>query len=366
MADAICRWRNPYIDTVRELIEILPKRELTKERAREIVNANSPNYFQADFYRTPYQLACQVGLYHETNGFYFPKFNFTPSEQELRLYLENWIIHYTVPNPYTSRLPNNIEPFSIHAEICRKLREENNSINWNETLIEVFGIDIGNKDILKNSFDYSPVIEIDGNTIRLKNGIAYNDLAEFINVDISSDRENKEYFFDLFELPSQDVTSLEINSNEIVMEVTREERELITQLENSNDYSQTEKNQIVKARIGQGIFRRSLIEDCPFCPITLIDDINLLIASHIKPWRSSNNIERLNSKNGLLLTPTYDKLFDNGYISFREDKTLIISPQISANNITRLALTSNMEIPNLPIEGREIYFEFHRNEILKN
>ena len=92
MADAICRWRNPYIDTVKELIEILPKTELTKERARAIVEAKFHN-----FYKTPYQLACQLGLYHETNGYYYPKFKHTPTDEELNEYLENWIIHYTVP-----------------------------------------------------------------------------------------------------------------------------------------------------------------------------------------------------------------------------------------------------------------------------
>ena len=366
MADAICRWRNPYIETIQELIEILPKVELTKERAREIVNANSPNYFNAPFYKTPYQLACQVGLYHETNGFYYPKFHFTPTDEELSAYLWNWIIHYTVPNPYTASLPNDIEPFSIHAEICRKLIESNSSINWDTTVTELFGIELGNTDILKNSLSYSPVFEVQGNTIQLKNGIIYNDLIQFIDVDISTARDNKEYFFDLFEVFSTNANQDNTLALDFVTDVTSEEVNLINQVQSSNEFTQTEKNQIVKARIGQGVFRRSLIEDCPFCPITLVDDVNLLIASHIKPWRSSNNIERLDCNNGLLLTPTFDKLFDKGFISFREDRTLIISPQISETNIARLLLTPNMELPNLPIGGREDYFEYHRTEILRN
>lgn len=362
MADAICRWRNPYLETVKELIEILPKSELTKEQARAIVEARSPY----NFYKTPYQLACQLGLYHETNGYYYPKFKHTPTDQELNEYLENWIIHYTVPNPYTRSLSNGIEPFSIHSQICQKLIDANDELNWEVVLLELFGIDIGNKDILKNSLKYSPVFEINKNTIRLKEGVNYDQLNPYVQVDINKNRENKEYFFDLFDLPNQAIPSLESISNDLVTDVTVEERDLINQLQGSNEYTQTEKNQIVKARIGQGVFRRNLIEDCPFCPITSVDDVNLLIASHIKPWRSSDNIERLNSKNGLLLTPTYDKLFDRGYISFREDKTLIISPQISTDNVTRLSLTPNMEIPNLPIFGREEYFEYHRAEILRN
>jgi len=362
MADAICRWRNPYIDTVKELIEILPKSELTKVQARAVVEDRSPY----NFYKTPCQLACQLGLYHETNGYYYPKFKHTPTDEELNEYLENWIIHYTVPNPYTRSLPNEIEPFSIHSQICQKLIEVNSELNWDDVLLELFGVDIGNKDILKNSLKYSPVFEVTGHTISLKEGVSYNQLTPYLEIDISSNRENKEYFFDLFDLSNQGISSIEMTPSELIADVTREERDLISQLQSSLAYTQTEKNQIVKARIGQGFFRRSLIEDCPFCPITLVDDVNLLIASHIKPWRSSDNIERLDSKNGLLLTPTYDKLFDRGYISFREDRTLIISPKISVNNISRLALTPNMEIPNLPIGGREDYFEYHRNEILRN
>lgn len=358
MADAICRWRNPYIDTIKELIEILPKVELTKQQARNSVVSKSPS-----FYRTPYQLACQVGLYHETDGFYYPKFNSMASDDNLLKYLENWIVHYTVPNPYTRSLPSNIKPFSIHAEVCRKLIEAQSDLSWNSTLYNLFGIEIGNKDILKNSFNYySPVFNIEGDSIKLKTGIAYDDLQQYVKVDISTNRDNKEYFFDLFEV-SQEINFVD---NILVTEATTEELNLINQIQSSNQYTQTEKNQIVKARIGQGLFRRNLISDCPFCPITKIDDSKLLIASHIKPWRTSNNIERLDFKNGLLLTPTFDKLFDLGFITFRNDKSLQISSQISDVNINRLGIKNNMEIVNLPINGREAYFEYHRTEIFKS
>lgn len=361
MADAICRWRNPYIDTVRELIELLPKTELPKTQARAIVIAKSPY----DFYRTPYQLACQLGLYHETNGFFYPKFKSTPTDDELNAYLENWIVHYSAPNPYTKKLPNEVQPFSIHSKICQKLIESQNSLNWDSVLFELFGIEIGNKDILKNSFKYSPVFEVVGNVIKLKSGVSYSDLSPFLNVDINSNRENKEYFFDLFEAVPMNTLSNELASSEIITDITKGEKELINRLQSSNEYTQTEKNQIVKARIGQGFFRRSLIEDSPFCPITLVDDINLLIASHIKPWSSSNNTERLDCKNGLLLTPTYDKLFDRGYISFKEDKTLIISSDLAFRNKVRLGLTPNVKISHLPIEGRENYLEYHREHIFR-
>lgn len=74
----------------------------------------------------------------------------------------------------------------------------------------------------------------------------------------------------------------------------------------------TEKIIEQKVRIGQNYFRKSLIQELGKCPITQINEKRLLIASHIKPWVHSNSKERINSKNGLLLSPLYDKLFDKG------------------------------------------------------
>ena len=365
MADAICRWRNPYIDTVREFIEILPRIELVKEQARNIIEAKWAVKYNNTFFHTAYQLACQLGLYHETNGYYYPKFKYTPTDNELNEYLETWIIHYTVPNPYTRSLPNNLETFSIHSRICQKLIETNVDLNWDDILLELFGIEIGNKDILKNSFKYSPVFDVIGNLIRIKDGVSYDELIPYLEVDINSNRENKEYFFDLFDLPNQEILPINSTQNEIITDATIEEINLINQLQDSTEFTQTEKNQIIKARIGQGLYRRSLIEDCPYCPITLVNEVNLLIASHIKPWRTSNNNERINPKNGILLTPTFDKLFDTGIITFSNDKRLLVSNIISVENKQRLNLVDQTIYPMLPIKGREEFLEFHRDVIFK-
>ena len=52
---------------------------------------------------------------------------------------------------------------------------------------------------------------------------------------------------------------------------------------------------------------------------------DILVASHIKPWRVANNQERLDLYNGLLLLPNYDKLFDKGYISFDTKGRIVFS-----------------------------------------
>lgn len=361
MADPICRWRNPYVPTVMELIDLLPKEELLRVQAREKVERRYPN----NFYKTPYQLACQLGLYHETNGRYFPKFTFNPTEREVENYLSNWITHYCIPNPYTKGFEN-LEPFSIHAEICKKLYEIGNIVEWRVIVLDIFKQNIGNTDILINSINaYSPIISINTGIISLKNGKNYEDLVSYINVDISKDRNDKEYFFDLFTIENTNQDSEQNQIGKLATDINQQDLDLIHQLENLPDLTQTEKNQIVKARIGQGYFRRSLLNERAYCPITLIDEPKLLIASHIKPWRVSDNQERLNYKNGILLTPTFDRLFDSGLISFRDDKSLIISSKISVSNVDKLQLTPNMIIPHLLIEGREEFLAFHRDVVLK-
>ncbi|MFE8730531.1 HNH endonuclease, partial [Aeromonas hydrophila] len=79
----------------------------------------------------------------------------------------------------------------------------------------------------------------------------------------------------------------------------------------------TEKQQLVKSRRGQGIFRANLEKVELACRVTGVTNTALLIASHIKPWsRCANNAERLDGNNGLLLSPHIDKLFDRGWITF--------------------------------------------------
>lgn len=362
MADPICRWRNPYVNTVLELIEILPNEELNQAKAREIVIKRSPY----DFYRTPYQLACQLGLYHETDGIYFPKFTYVPSKFEVQEYLSNWIIHYTVPNPYTKSLPK-LKPFSIHAELCRRLENQNAPIKWSTVSTELFTQAIGNTDILINSINtYSPVISITAGQLHLKPEAKYSDLGQYVDVDISLDRNNKEYFFDLFVIPSQKDQLELLKSTDLVTGITKSELDVINSVQNVKSLTQTEKNQIVAARIGQGLFRRNLIYECNYCPITGVNDSRMLIASHIKPWKISSNQERLDVKNGLLFTPTYDKLFDNGFISFKDNKEILISSLIDNDNRARLQLKDNAIYTNLPMTGRESFMNYHRDNIFKS
>lgn len=134
----------------------------------------------------------------------------------------------------------------------------------------------------------------------------------------------------------------------------------------NNYINETEKTQIVRARKWQWLYRKKLLEECPFCPITMIWDDRLLIASHIKPWAKSELGEKTDPKNGFMLTPTYDLLFDRWYISFTDDKKMIISPWLSKMTCSKLNISPDKKYTMLPTEWREIYLEYHRKNLLKN
>lgn len=136
---------------------------------------------------------------------------------------------------------------------------------------------------------------------------------------------------------------------------------------NSSKLTPVEKERIILARVGQGTYRKKLLEESCVCPFTLVDDEHLLVASHIKPWKKATYNEKKDPKNGFVFTPTYDKLFDRGYISFNDDKTLIISPWLSEYNREKLNIYDGMFIERLPVidSKRARYLCYHREHVMK-
>lgn len=122
----------------------------------------------------------------------------------------------------------------------------------------------------------------------------------------------------------------------------KEEKKVETQIINDESLGSTDKEMIVKARIGQGAFRDRLIAKYNGrCIITNLNIPQVLVASHIKPWAlCENSAERLSENNGLLLSSTYDRLFDSGLITFNYDGSIKISSMVSKNNAQILNLNS--------------------------
>ena len=161
-----------------------------------------------------------------------------------------------------------------------------------------------------------------------------------------SDNEHTGAFTESFEADQYDL-EVEQVSNTITDDIERE----------------TTANNIVASRKGQGLFksRVALVEQG--CRVTGAIGQGYLIASHIKPWAISNNIEKLDGHNGLLLSPHIDRLFDKGYVSFSDEGVLLISKYCDSNIIRawgiKEANTGSFK------NEQKVYLNYHRNHIFK-
>lgn len=146
-------------------------------------------------------------------------------------------------------------------------------------------------------------------------------------------------------------------SNSLIDEAQIED--LITK---SSDITKTEKDAIIKSRIGQGQFRKSLIEKYDGkCIVTRIDNIKLLFASHIKPWAICDNDSRIDVENGLLLSANFDCMFDCGLITFDNNGKIHISSFVGKENERRLHLNNQM-VASLKLSSKLLqYLEYHRD-----
>jgi putative restriction endonuclease len=135
-------------------------------------------------------------------------------------------------------------------------------------------------------------------------------------------------------------------------------------IQNDPSLSSTEKEQIVKARKGQGEFRARVFEIERGCRVTGIDNPSLLVASHIKSWRScASSTERLDGYNGLLLAPHVDHLFDRGWLTFRDDGTPIVSPRLRSKDLQRLGLSDAIHGSRPFSPQHRTYLDYHRREV---
>jgi putative restriction endonuclease len=125
---------------------------------------------------------------------------------------------------------------------------------------------------------------------------------------------------------------------------------------------ETERESVIKARIGQGIFRKQLLEMWDGCAVTGVKLPDVLRASHIKPWRDSTNAERTNPYNGLLLLPQYDHLFDKKLISFEDDGRIIKSPVLDRIPLHQLGIHESDRLRALS-DGHLPFLQYHRESM---
>jgi putative restriction endonuclease len=128
----------------------------------------------------------------------------------------------------------------------------------------------------------------------------------------------------------------------------------------------TEKEGLVNSRVGQGKYRRSILHRWKNkCAVTGLSNKELLIASHIVPWREATDFERLDVHNGILLSPVYDALFDKNLISFSDNGQIILTPGLSTDDFKKIGVTGKEKIDGLTEMNKE-YLSRHRKKILKN
>lgn len=131
-----------------------------------------------------------------------------------------------------------------------------------------------------------------------------------------------------------------------------------------NTLESTTRKAVVLARRGQGLFKQRVLLIEERCRITGVDRIEHLRASHCKPWRDSNNSERLDGSNGLLLTPSADHLFDRGFISFEAKGRLLISPVVHHDSLRKMGIdpAGKMNVGAFNSD-QEKFLGFHRENV---
>lgn len=203
----------------------------------------------------------------------------------------------------------------------------------------------------------------------------YQLLGPTINGPINTQgRVNMEYLYSIPEnLGSLYKSACHVDLNEIEVEGLAE-RDLETsddmvddedtRLRSRTDIGPTEIRALSLARRGQGFFKKEVAHIEKNCRLTGITEKRHLRASHIKPWSQSNDAERLDGSNGLLLSPHVDHLFDRGYLSFKKNGVILQSSALRPDVVDRWQLDLGMNVGEFT-RRQEGFLEYHRDAIFK-
>lgn len=131
------------------------------------------------------------------------------------------------------------------------------------------------------------------------------------------------------------------------------------------DLKDTQRQQLIWARRGQGIFRHNVRINEPRCRVTGTANVTHLRASHIKPWKDSSDREKVSGSNGLLLAPHVDHLFDRGWIAFSDKGSLLIANSLDKGVLDQWSIDPDREVGSFRDEQQE-FLEYHRDRIFRN
>ncbi len=122
----------------------------------------------------------------------------------------------------------------------------------------------------------------------------------------------------------------------------------------------TEEIREAKQRRFQNTLRTLLLEKRKNCEVTGVKTEEVLIASHIKPWKHCEDKEKIDMENLLLLSAHFDNLFDKGLISFNDQGKILISSSLDKTERKRLNLSGNESLQTDPSLKQCVYLKFHR------
>jgi hypothetical protein len=128
------------------------------------------------------------------------------------------------------------------------------------------------------------------------------------------------------------------------------------------DITATQVTRIVNSRRGQGQYRQNVYENEKSCRVTGVSDLRFLNASHIKPWRSCSDIEKLDGCNGLLLSLNVDRAFDKGLISFTDSGDILHSSKVDTNTLRSIGIEVSKNVGRFNKKQCE-YMEYHRRNV---
>jgi putative restriction endonuclease len=170
-----------------------------------------------------------------------------------------------------------------------------------------------------------------------------------------------------------DWESLAYESKKILASIKNEDITAVAKIDLNNLPSGEDKSRFVKQRIGQNFFRTAVLSayECSCC-ITGISVDTLLVASHIKPWKlSDEKTERTNPTNGLCLNALHDKAFDQGLISIDKEFNIMVSNALKRDYIDELTknwITSfegkQMIKPNKFLPDKR-FIEYHNDVVFQ-
>jgi putative restriction endonuclease len=126
----------------------------------------------------------------------------------------------------------------------------------------------------------------------------------------------------------------------------------------------TFREQLVRARRGQGVFRSNVLLRENACRVTKVVEPRHLRASHIRPWKDCTDGQRLDGANGLLLAPHIDHLFDQGYVTFSRSLQLLVVPEVRDTLLDAWGIDSGVSVGEFSSEQNE-YLDYHRSNVFK-